>query len=92
MNKMVDDTQCIAEWRKLLAVFKMIIKDSPEPETVKDQLWKLKEAAKASAHLMFHQVTAITARCDNYMNGEYGNTKTSENFGHTGSKKEAAKQ
>lgn len=79
---MVDDTECIAEWRKLLKVFKLIIAENPKPESVKADLEGLKEAAKTAKYLTFHQVSAITARCDNYMNGEYGNTKVDANFGH----------
>jgi hypothetical protein len=80
MNKLVDDTQCIAEWRKLLKTFELIIKGNPKPESVKVDLDALKDAAKNSANLTFHQVTAIQARCDNYMNGEYGNSKKPEHY------------
>jgi hypothetical protein len=80
MNKMVDDTQCIAEWRKLLAVFHMIIKNNPTPEQAKEPLEKLREAAKISKDLTFAQTAAIVGRCDNYMNGEYGNTKLPEHY------------
>lgn len=83
MKKMVDDTACIAEWRKLLSVFHMIIKDSPTTEKAKEPLEKLKESVKVAKHLTFHQASAITARCDNYMNGEYGNTKANINFSQT---------
>ena len=80
MNKMVDDTACIAEWRKLLKVFHLTIENYPDPESIKQELIDIKEAAKVAKNLTFHQVSAIVARCDNYMNGEYGNTKRSENI------------
>ena len=80
MNKLVDDTQCIAEWRKLLKVFHLLIEKSPKPETIKQDLLDLKEAAKLSAHLTFAQTAAIIARCDNYMKGGYGNTKLPEHY------------
>lgn len=83
MKKMVDDTECIAEWRRLLKAFKIIIEGSPNPESVKKELEDLKEAAKISLHLTFHQKDAIIARCDNYMNGEYGNTKANIDFSQT---------
>lgn len=82
MNKLVNDDACIAQWRAMLKIFKDTIKDDPKPESVKDQLQALKEAAANCKDLTFHQISAIHARCDNYMNGEYGNTKTDSNFGH----------
>lgn len=80
MNRMVDDTQCIIEWRQMLKAFELIIKGNKSPEKVKPELDALKEAVKVSTHLTFHQVSAIQARCDNYMSGDYGNTKTAENL------------
>lgn len=80
MKRMVDDTECIAEWRKLLKVFKMITDPNPDPESVREPLEKLKESAKTSPHLTYHQVSGITERCNNYLNGTYGRTKTTENL------------
>jgi len=82
MNKLVNDDACIAEWRAMLKIFHDTIKGDPKPEDVKDQLISLKQAAAAAKNLTFHQVSAITARCDNYMNGEYGNTKTAANVNY----------
>jgi len=75
-----DDTLCIAEWRGMIGIFKTLIKDSPKPEAIKADLLSLKEMAKISANLTMRQVEAIHARCDNYLNGTYGNTKTEENM------------
>lgn len=80
MNKLINDDACIAEWRAMLKIFHETIKGDPAPEKVKNELAALKEAAKVAKNLTFHQVTAIQARCDNYMNGEYGNTKTAEHI------------
>lgn len=77
---MVDDAACIAEWRKLLKVFHLIIKDSPAAEKAKDELIALKEEVKVAKFLTFHQASAITERCDNYINGEYGNSKKPEHY------------
>lgn len=77
---MVDDTQCIAEWRRLLKVFHLLIEKNPKPGDIKQDLIDLKETAKVSTHLTFHQVSAIAARCDNYMNGDYGNSKKPEHY------------
>lgn len=80
MKKMVDDTQCIAQWRQMLKAFELIINGNPPAEKVKNELKELKEAAKNAKHLTFAQISAITARCDNYLAGEYGNTKKPENY------------
>ena len=80
MNKLVDDAACIAEWRTLLQMFHDTIKDSPKAEDVKDQLASIKEMAKVSKVLTYHQVDGITARCNNYLNGSYGNSKKPEHY------------
>jgi hypothetical protein len=80
MNKLVDDTQCIAQWRKMIKTFELIIKNDPKPEAVKTDLEELREQAKLSKDLTFAQTSAIVDRCDNYMNGSYGNSKKPEHY------------
>lgn len=70
------------KWQQLLKVFGKIIDGNPKPEKVKESFDKLKEQVKSSALLSFRQVEGIIARCDNYMKGQYGNTKTEANLSH----------
>lgn len=80
MNKLVNDDACIAEWRAMLKIFHATINGEPEPEKVKDKLLALKQSAANSKVLTYHQVSGITERCNNYLNGTYGKTKTTENL------------
>jgi len=70
-NKYSDEA-CIPKWRELIARFNVAIDGDPKPDTILDELISLKEAAKNSGVLTPHQVSGITARCDNYLNGAYG--------------------
>lgn len=76
------DSACISKWKTLLKVFHDIIESEPPAEKVAEELKSLKELAKRSQELTARQIDAIVARCDNYMNGTYGNTKSKENLSH----------
>jgi hypothetical protein len=80
MNKMVDDTACIAEWRAMLKIFHSTIQGNLDPEMIKEKLISLKQAAANSKLLTYHQTSGIVERCNNYLKGEYGKTKTAENL------------
>jgi hypothetical protein len=82
-KRLQNDEQCIAEWRRLLGKFKSLISDEPAPENIKKELAALREEAKANPHLTYHQVSAILARCDNYLLGTFGSTKRIEHMNHT---------
>jgi hypothetical protein len=74
-NKMIDDTACIASWRELISEFNKLIDNSPSPDKIKNELLEIKNKAKINGNLTYHQVQALTARCDNYLKGEYGISK-----------------
>lgn len=78
--RLQDDSLCIQDWRTMLGIFNGLIKDTPKPEAIKADLLSLKEMAKINANLTSRQVEAIYARCDNYLEDTYGNTKTEENM------------
>jgi len=80
INKLQDDTLCIEAWRERIGIFNNIVKENPKPETIRKELEALKVSAKINPHLTMRQIEGITARCDNYLNGTYGNTKTDENM------------
>lgn len=77
----ITDEMRNAKWDSMLNVFKAIIKDEPEPDSVKEKLLVLAESAKNTQILTPRQAEGIYDRCHNYINGEYGNTKKSENLG-----------
>ncbi len=77
---MQNDTACINEWVTLVGLFNELIKGSPTAEAIKTELLELKETARLSAVLTYRQTDAIMARVNNYLNGEYGNTKKAENL------------
>ncbi len=54
----------------------------PPAAKIKDQLLEIKDLAITSGELNSRQREAITDRVKYYFSGEYGNTKTAENFGH----------
>lgn len=76
----VNENACLAKWQSLLKRFKMVIDGNPKPNTVVEELVALKQEAKLSHVLTSRQIEGINARCDNYLNGTYGNTKTDENM------------
>jgi hypothetical protein len=75
-------------WGDFLTTFKGFIAGSPPPEEIQAQLGALKTMAADSNELTLHQKDGIIARCDNYLKGEYGKTKTQENldYQHKGAK------
>lgn len=77
-NKEEQDKLCIDAWVSLINEFKAV----PSSHT-KSQLGKLRERVKANLHLTYRQMDALIARCDNLMNGDYGNTKTEDNYNHS---------
>ena len=80
-QQQVTDEIINAKWQSMLRVFKTLIKDDPKPEKIKDQLEELKAAARSSI-MTQRQIEGIVDRCDNYMKGEYGSTKTEENLAY----------
>lgn len=64
----------------LLNAFHKAITDYPPIENIRKELEEIKEAASLDGKLTDHQKSAIRARCDNYMNNQYGDQrKTSDN-------------
>lgn len=66
----------------MLKKFHKIIEGTPTASKVKTELDELQNRAENSGELNPRQKDAIIARCKNYMNGIYGNTKTEEHMGH----------
>lgn len=77
----ITDEMINAKWRSMLKVFKTLITEWPKPEKIKKELEDLKTAAINSI-LTPRQTQGIIARCDNYINGTYGNTKTEANVAY----------
>lgn len=55
VNENITDEQCIAKWRACLEIFKALIKGSPSPESIKDQLEGLKTTATNALELTGRQ-------------------------------------
>jgi hypothetical protein len=70
------------EFSIMLRAFNGIVEKKPSAEKVKGELLELKEQASISNELNIRQKEAIMDRVDNYLNGNYGNTKVDSNFGH----------
>lgn len=81
-KKDITDQMCIAKWRELINEFKALIEKNPPPEKIKDQLAALKTKATHSIELTPRQVEGIVDRCNYYLKGEYGNTKTAGNLSY----------
>lgn len=71
IGKMVDDTECLAEWNGLLGLF-----HKAQRSNDKKALLSIKSEAANNKLLTYRQSDGISARCDNALNGTYGNTKT----------------
>lgn len=67
----------------MLKTFHTIIAGEPAAEKVKAKLTSLKQEASINNELNIRQKEAVIARCDNYINGDYGKTKIASNFGHS---------
>jgi hypothetical protein len=74
----------------MLMDFKEMIENDPPAEKIAEKLFKLKEDAKINPELNLRQREAIISRCDNYLNGTYGKTKTEENLSHSKPSKKVA--
>lgn len=79
-NRLIDDRECIAEWRTLISAFNKIADDKIPVDQCKEKLLVIKEQAKSNKALTYHQVDAIAARVDNYIAGTYGKSKTKANL------------
>lgn len=67
-------------WGEFLGIFKTLIDSNPPPESIRTELEALIVAAGHSSELTYRQKDAIQARCENYLKGDYGNTKTQANL------------
>lgn len=76
-TKKIDESVVNKNWDALLKIFHGIVENNPED--AKEQMLSLKELAK-SKDLTPRQAEGIAARCDNFIKGEFGNTKTTENL------------
>jgi hypothetical protein len=74
-NKIIDDTECIQEWRTLVGEFNKLTENSPQIEKVRENLVALQNKAKNNALLTHRQVDGVFSRCENYLNGTYGRSK-----------------
>lgn len=70
-SKYKDDV-CIPKWRSLVGRFNKLVESDPKPESIMRELVALKEEATHSGAMTPPQVSGIIARCDNYINGNYG--------------------
>lgn len=68
----ITDAQKNAKWDSMLKVFKGIIENDPEPETVKEKLQALSQSAINTQMLTSRQKEGIVDRCRYYMDGTYG--------------------
>lgn len=69
-----------SEFQLMTKIFNKLIELNPSAESIKKELLDLKSEAEKSSELNIRQKDAIIAKCDNYLNGNYGNTKTKENL------------
>lgn len=78
------ETANIGLWGELLTAFKTLTDKNPPPESIRGALEaiKLKAENADKKELSYRQKDAIMARCDNYLSGEYGKTKTPENLAY----------
>lgn len=85
-NKEEQDKLCTHAWVSLINEFKAIVS---KYSLIK--LTELRSKVKTNAYLTYRQLDALISRCDNLMNGDYGNTKTTDhlNQGKPSSKKAA---
>lgn len=69
-----------SQFELLLIKFNTLIEKQPPVSEVKEKLEKLAEIAKKSDELNYRQTEAITERCKNYINGDYGVSRKKQNY------------
>ena len=79
-QKKVPDSECIAEWQSFNSMFNSIVEKKPKDAI--GQCEAIKKAVAASTRLTARQVESLNSKCNNYISGDYGNTKTPENLSH----------
>lgn len=62
-----------SDFEIMLKAFNNMVADMPPVSKIKNDLLELRATAIISHELNVRQRDAITARVDNYINGEYGN-------------------
>jgi hypothetical protein len=67
-------------WAVLLGEFHALVQDAPNANKIKEQLLALNEKAKLANDLTFRQIDGIRDRINNYLNGDYGKTKSGIKF------------
>ena len=68
------------EFTIMLRAFNKMVESMPKAESIKNELLELKQSAESSAELNYRQKDAIVARVNNYLKGDYGNTKKGIEF------------
>lgn len=77
-QKKLNDQQCCDNWDALLREFHKI--EANRQKDLKAQLDRLKTKATNMAQLTIRQREGIIDRCNNVLNGTYGNTKQGVEF------------
>jgi len=78
-TKKLSDTECNNNFDAFLRVFHKIENERPK-EDYKEQLHALKSTVQNTIQLTGRQREAIIDRCNNVLNGTYGNTKRPEHY------------
>lgn len=76
-------TTTLSTFSEVLARFNKLVENSPSPAKIMTELEELKGIALSRGEFTFRQTAAIVERVNNYIKGDYGNTKKEEHYGHT---------
>jgi 2,3-bisphosphoglycerate-independent phosphoglycerate mutase len=78
----VDDTENNKLWLGLNRKFNKIVESDPATAKAKKELMELRAEVLSKNPLNVRQTESLTAKIDSFLAGEYGKTKTADNFGH----------
>lgn len=75
-------TTTLPTFSEVLTRFNKLVESAPPPSKIKKELDDIRQIASSRGEFTGRQSEAILARINNYEAGIYGNTKTSDNYGH----------
>ena len=75
-------TTTLPTFSEVLTRFNKLVENAPPPAKIKAELEEIKSIATTRGGFTTRQMAALTDRVDNYLKGDYGNTKKEEHYGH----------
>lgn len=83
VKERVKETESVSNepyFKVVLKKFNDLVENNPSVSSIKSELLSIREEAINNSELNYRQTEAITARVDNYINGDYGSNRKKNNY------------